>query len=137
MKISIKKFAIVLLTVMFAPLALANSGQVGGPLAVLGAQDFDHDNNSGTAALTNYAWLQFDDTALSYDPDLDNDSNDYDVECVVGYFAPIFFDISTAKGGAMYETAKSALLAGNDVIIAYTENAASSCVADDLFVVAQ
>lgn len=123
------------MTVIFMPMAYANSGQVGGPIYGLGAQDFDDDNNSGTAALTDYAWLQFDTAGTGYDGDLDNDSNNYSTECVAGYFLPIFFSLSTNKGRAMYDTAKSALVAGKNLVINYTENAAGLCVADDLFIV--
>lgn len=131
-----KKILVVIFTMLFVPCVYANSGQVLGPLAGLGMQDFDHDKNGGTAALSDYAWLQFDTTAASYDGDADNDSNDYDVECVEGYFIPIHFDVSSDKGKGMYSSANSAVLSGYDVIISYTENAAGICVADDLFIVA-
>ncbi len=130
-----KKLLLILMTMVFIPMAYANSGQVAGPLAGLGVQHFDDDNNSGTTALSNYAWLQFDTGAGTYDGDADNDTNLYTTECVMGYFLPIWINLATDEGKLMYETAKSGLLASKMIIINYTQNGAGLCVADDLFII--
>lgn len=127
---------LVMMVMIFIPMAYANSGQVAGPILGVGIQDFDDDDNSGTPALTDHAWLQFDTGAINYDGDADNDTNTYDTECAYGYFKPIWFNLTTDKGRAMYSTATSATLSGYMLVIAYTQNADDICVADDLFIVA-
>src|SRR5688572_26909233 len=115
-----KNVILVIMAMLFIPLAYAGSGQVAGPILGLGIQDFDDDNNGGTAALSNYAWLQFDTSDASYDGDADNNSTAYDTECQEGYFIPMWFNMATDKGKGMYSTASAAVLSGYVLVISYT-----------------